>query len=511
MIRHLARAALILVTFAGVAAGQRGAPLLKTDLIDLLSSPVIPNQEVADLVRRNCLAFRPTDRDWTDFRSLGASAAVVASIRGCATGRPAAVDPIAAAAAPVTAATMTVVLRQPRIRAAAGSQVRIAVLAALAGLPQAGVQLMLRGSAAIDGGSGHDVVAATDDSGFAFFPLRVGRRLNTYRLEVVPVSGGALPGRPVIELMVRPGPPTSAFVEPTQIVFDQGLDSIIPVAVAVRDSIGYPVAGEPVVLGGNAEAAGFRSDTATTDSLGRARLFVTWGGARQGGTLQVKVSGRQLAWVEVVVGEPLLEAATGFLPAETIRGEVGSPLGAPLVFEARGRLGHPAAGRAVSFRAVNAVVSPTTATTDAEGRVRVDVLLGDRVGAAMVVATIDSLERFVVLQAEPGPAVELALEQNGSRVDGRWLVVPNDTTFVLRLRALDARGHPTPVTSLARVLWASRAQLDAKLQILRLVSVQEEAQAAVLTFKSVGVGRTALKLSAADLSALVKVEVVPRR
>jgi len=129
----------------------------------------------------------------------------------------------------------------------------------------------------------------------------------------------------------------------------------------------------------------------------------------------------------------------------------------------------------------------------------------------MVVATIDSLERFVVLQVEPGPAVELALEQNGSRVDGRWLVVPNDTTFVLRLRALDAHGHPTPVTSLARVLWASRAQLDAKLQILRLVSVQEEAQAAVLTFKSVGVGRTALKLSAADLSALVKVEVVPRR
>jgi len=107
----------------------------------------------------------------------------------------------------------------------------------------------------------------------------------------------------------------------------------------------------------------------------------------------------------------------------------------------------------------------------------------------MVVATIDSLERFVSCSGARSRGGTGARAERVA-VDGRWLVVPNDTTFVLRLRALDARGHPTPVTSLARVLWASRAQLDAKLQILRLVSVQEEAQAAVLTFKSVGVGRT---------------------
>src|SRR5258706_171537 len=134
--RHVARATLLLSTLAGALSAQRGAPLLKTDLIDLLSSPVIPHQEIADLVRRNCLAFRPTDRDWTDFRSLGASADVVASINGCAAGRPVPVARVAAS--PVTATTLQVMLRQPRVQAAAGSQVRIVVLSARAGLPQAG-------------------------------------------------------------------------------------------------------------------------------------------------------------------------------------------------------------------------------------------------------------------------------------------------------------------------------------------------------------------------------------
>ena len=203
---------LIALPLPGVAFAQRGAPLLKTDLIELLSSPVIPHQEVADLVRRNCLAFRPTDRDWTDFRSLGATSDVVASINGCAAGRSAAAGggggaaAAVPAAAPVTATTLQVMLRQVRVQAAAGSTARIVVLAARAGLPQAGAQLVLHGTGAIDGGSGRDVVAATDDSGFAVFPVRVGRRLNAYRLEVAPAAGGTFPGRPVVELFVRPGP-----------------------------------------------------------------------------------------------------------------------------------------------------------------------------------------------------------------------------------------------------------------------------------------------------------------
>lgn len=503
--RHISRATLALSALAGVASAQVGAPLLKTDLIDLLSSPIIAHAEIADLVRRNCLAFRPTERDWTDIRRLGATADVVASINRCATARPIPVAPAPAAATPSPATTLQVVLRQPRIRAAAGSQVRIVVLAAQGGIPKAGAQLVLRGSAAIDGGSGRDAVVATDDSGFAFFPLSVGRRLNVYRLEVAPAAGGTFPGRPVVDLTVRPGPPASATAEPRGLLFDRGLDSIVPVVVVVRDSIGYPVVGEPVVLGGNVEGNGFRPDTAVTDSLGRARLVVAWGGVRRGGLLQVKIGGRQLAWVDVAVGAPLLEAGTGFLPATTLRGEVSNNLAEPLVFEARTRLGQPAVGRVVSFRGVNATVSPATTTTDSAGRAGIEVTLGDRVGAAVVVATIDSLEKLVTLQVEPGPTVALVLEHKGTRVDGGALVIGVDTTFVIRVRARDAHGNSTGIPTLARMLRESL--LTSRFQVVRLLRVEEEPSAVALTFKALQPGRATVKLHTFDISAFVWVDV----
>src|SRR5947199_9596413 len=66
-------------------AAQGTEPLRKSDLIRLLSSPMVARGEVADLVRRNCLAFRPTERDWADLRGLGADAEVLSGIGGCAT------------------------------------------------------------------------------------------------------------------------------------------------------------------------------------------------------------------------------------------------------------------------------------------------------------------------------------------------------------------------------------------------------------------------------------------
>jgi len=47
-------------------ATQGSQPLRKTDVIRLLSNPLISRREVADLIRRNCVAFRPTPRDWAD-------------------------------------------------------------------------------------------------------------------------------------------------------------------------------------------------------------------------------------------------------------------------------------------------------------------------------------------------------------------------------------------------------------------------------------------------------------
>jgi hypothetical protein len=513
--RHVARAALLLSTLAGALSAQRGAPLLKTDLIDLLSSPVIPHQEVADLVRRNCLAFRPTDRDWTDFRSLGATSDVVASINGCAAGRPVAAGGAGVGAAapapaspPVTATTLQVMLRQPRVQAAAGSVARIVVLAARAGLPQAGAQLVLRGSGGIEGGSGRDVVAATDDSGFAVFPVRVGRRLNAYRLEVAPAAGGTFPGRPIIELVVRAGPPASASAEPRDILFDQGLDSLVVVAVTVRDSIGHPVRGEPVVLHGTPDMQ-FTPDTAITDSLGRARMIVARDAMRRRGTLQAQVRDKPMATIDVAIGMPLAEAQTGFLPVKVTSGGAGNGLSEPVVFEARTRLGRPATGRVVSFRSMNASVVPTTATTDSAGRVRVEVTLGERVGPAIIVATIDSLEKRVTLQVDPGPAVELVLEHKGFRVNGRWIGVGLDTTFVVRMRMLDAYGNTADLAGLARML--RETPFDARIPIVHVVSIHEEPSAVALTLKAILPGRASVKLRAGDITAAFLVEVVDVR
>jgi hypothetical protein len=450
---------------------------------------------------------------------MGAAPEVVASMAGCGAGpagggggRSATVAPAPAPPSPTAPAapTLQVVLRQARVVAAAGSGVRIPVLVGQGGMPKPDVSLVLRGSGVIDGGSGRDVLATSDDTGFVVFPLRVGRRLATYRFEVAPAAGGTLSGRPTVELVVRPGPPAALVVDPRQIVFEAGLDSIVPVAVAVRDSIGHPIPGELIVLRGNVEDMEFAPDSGVTDSLGRARFVLTRGAVRRGGALQVRVRGTPRAWLEVMLGAPLAESETGFRPPAAGRGAAGMVLPQPIVFEARTRLGTPAVGRAVAFRAVNAEVSPATTVTDSAGRARIDVTLGGRAGPAVVIATIDSVEKHVTLQVDPGLAVELALEHNGVRVDGGRLAVFADASFTIHVRARDASANPTATAGIARLLRENQAQFGSRLRLIRLVAVAEEPTSVVLTFKAVQVGSADLTITA-GLSATVRVEVVPSR
>src|SRR5207247_9421576 len=68
--------------------GGGAKPLLKYYVIRLLSNPLIGAGEFAALIRRNCLAFRPTERDWADLRAMGANADVLGSVGGCAARAP---------------------------------------------------------------------------------------------------------------------------------------------------------------------------------------------------------------------------------------------------------------------------------------------------------------------------------------------------------------------------------------------------------------------------------------
>src|SRR5947208_6083666 len=83
--RAVALLALLVMGVPRRGATQGSQPLRKTDVIRLLSNPLISRREVADLIRRNCVAFRPTPRDWADLRDFGADSEVLSSIGGCAT------------------------------------------------------------------------------------------------------------------------------------------------------------------------------------------------------------------------------------------------------------------------------------------------------------------------------------------------------------------------------------------------------------------------------------------
>ena len=99
------------VLFVLLLALQGAAPLRKSDLVRLLSGSAMSPEEVAQLGRRNCLTFDPTDRDRSDFRKLGAESSMLAAVDACAR------RAVARHAAPVVAVTpvraATTVPRQP--------------------------------------------------------------------------------------------------------------------------------------------------------------------------------------------------------------------------------------------------------------------------------------------------------------------------------------------------------------------------------------------------------------
>jgi hypothetical protein len=63
---------------------QGSTALRKSDLVRLLSGAMMSPVELAQLVRRNCLTFEPTDRDRNDLRLLGADASVLGAVDECA-------------------------------------------------------------------------------------------------------------------------------------------------------------------------------------------------------------------------------------------------------------------------------------------------------------------------------------------------------------------------------------------------------------------------------------------
>ncbi|HYR99444.1 MAG TPA: Ig-like domain-containing protein [Gemmatimonadales bacterium] len=268
------------------ATTQGSQPLRKTDVIRLLSNPLISRREVADLIRRNCIAFRPTPRDWADLRDFGADSDVLNSIGGCATSA----EHRAPATLPLAAAPMPA-----RLAVTVGTDAVARVQVRRGDAPQAGVPLVLRGSSGIPGGPPQDARAVTDASGAAVFRFPVGRVPATYTFEIVTGSGASIPGTPPLEVVVGPAGPVVAAAQPghvelradmvaratTGFVSGTGQRGTArtrlsePLVFQVRSSLGRPLVGKVVAL--RAVNADFETDSVVTDSVGIARVHVTLG------------------------------------------------------------------------------------------------------------------------------------------------------------------------------------------------------------------------------------------
>ena len=474
---------------------QGSQPLRKTDVIRLLSNPLISKSEVADLVRRNCVAFRPTPRDWADLRDFGADSEVLKSIGGCATTsatqRAAPMLPLAAVPLPA------------RLAVIVGSEAVARVQVRRGELPQAGVPLVLRGTSGIPGGPTQDAQARTDANGVALFRFPVGRVPAAYTLEVVTGSGASIAGTPPLELMVGPSGAAVAAVQPGRVELRAGERGPISLLVTVRDSLGNAVPGETVALQPDSPDMGVAPEARSTDSLGRVTFVVERAAIRHGGKLAIRVRGQQFGSVDVVRTDVLAPATTGFVSGIGQRGIARTRLNDPLVFQVRSSLGRPLAGKIVTFRAVNAEVGTDSVATDSAGLARVEVTLGKQAGPALVSATVDSLQRQATLSVDPAAPAGVIIERDGNRVDGGTVIATAGVAFRLRVTAQDAYGNPVPTADLARMIQKMRNRFNLQSQLLKMISVESDGGAATVTFKPVGTGAADLSIAGATVSVAI--------
>ena len=480
-------------------AGQAPPPLDKAELVRLLTNPMFAQAEVADVVRRSCLRFRPTERDWADLRTAGAGGEVIASAAACETRRTRA--PASGASGDEPLSAMTAVALPAEVVTTAGTAATVRVRVSRGSNPMKRIPLALTGTTAL--GLSRDAAAVTDDSGIAVFRLPPVARVGAHQFAIRTSTGNTFPGQPTVLFTVKPTRPSRLRLTPEVIDFGRTGDSAATIVATVTDSLGNAISGEPVELNGGSTTP----LSSVTDSAGRASFVVAPNAVGRGSIAQVRVRGLPPAELEVAAPAGLSAANTGFLQVRSNHAAVGSSLAEPLVFKARTVQGTAPTGRTVRFRALNARVNPESAVLDSTGRVVVEVVLGSRAGEAAIFATIDSLERIMTLRADPGPIDSLILERNGASVNGKSIVVQVGTPFVLRLRAHDLYGNETSIAALGATIRASQQRLSAD-KNLQLVSLESADSAAVFTLQARQPGAYSFAIGS-GIKATVRVDAIP--
>ncbi|HXI64649.1 MAG TPA: Ig-like domain-containing protein, partial [Gemmatimonadales bacterium] len=266
----------------------------------MLGSRKLAKRDVAALVRRNCVTFRPTARDRADLRLAGADDAVFAAIDECLRARATAPSPAPTRPAAPARSPLRVVAPQ-QVSGVAGSENEVVVQLFRGTVPQAGMGLVLRGASAIPGGLTQDPVALTDQAGAATFHVLAGTMPGTYSLTVALQSGAPLRlangGGAEIQFVTMPEaigraeaptpappppPPPVASVQFTQWSHGTGQHGAVGAALAealvleVRDQTGKPIVGEAVTFATTSGTV--TPGIAVSDSSGMIRVGVKLGG-----------------------------------------------------------------------------------------------------------------------------------------------------------------------------------------------------------------------------------------
>jgi hypothetical protein len=171
------------------------------------------------------------------------------------------------------------------------------------------------------------------------------------------------------------------------------------------------------------------------------------------------------------------------------------------VFEARDSAGTPLSRQAVAFTGINARIVPAAATTDAAGQTRVGVTLGERAGAATVIAAIGVIEKQVAFNVAAGPAAQLVVACGQASVATRFAIRP-DTVITLRVSAQDGFSNPTPLLALRA------AVADAR--IFRVLHVAQDSVAGTVVLKPDQPGTTSLAVIANGMRQYLTVTVPPK-
>lgn len=382
-IRPVVAALGVLALFlAAVPAQAQDAPLRKSDIVRMLSGSTYSVDEVATIVRTNCLSFTPTDRDMADFRDLGANDAVLSAVRQCAergrTGGEA--EP-----RPAVRPTYEVEPVSTIVTAPVDSVALVTVLVRRGGQPAQGLAITLRGSGDIEGGADADRVATSGADGRAIVRVPTGTRVAAYALEIVSAQG-VLTGTTSVRLETTPGAP-AALSSPTSPLVYEGGDLDLP--VRVLDAHGNVVPDAEIAVAGMPDGSVLERGATGEDG----RIDMTLSADEMRGVNRLVISSGTGTLAEIELRLEIRAATMQFLERGTSQtGVPDEPFEQPLTVEVYDVAGNPAADVEVRFTVRNGRLSADSVRTGGNGLAAVRVTAGP------------DASRPVEIRARSGPA-----------------------------------------------------------------------------------------------------------